>query len=138
MWVRNNCYEPPSPETLKKANSIKMNRDARNVLFYAFYQAQFRDIKLGNHCAIVLHKSWNNVVAMSINNETRHAEVGAIKAIPKHIKRSECFMVVVRATIKGRMKNSMPCRSCMQHLENSGIKTCIYSNGHFQFTRWNI
>ena len=136
VWVRNS--EPPPQQFLKKANTINRNREARKVLKYAFIQAQQDEHRMGNHCAVILHGSCDNVVAISNNNKARHAEVGAIELLPPGIDRSECFMVVVRATVRGKMKNSMPCRNCMDTLKESGISSCIYSNGHFNFTRWNI
>ena len=135
-WIRH--YEKPSSQFLKKANAINRNREARKILKYAFIHAQQDEHRMGNHCAIILHGSWDNVVSVSVNNKVRHAEVGAIELMPPGIDRSECFMVVVRATIRGKMKNSMPCCNCMDTLKMSGISSCIYSNGHFNFTRWNI
>lgn len=107
----------------------------RNMLFYAYTYAMNSDVNHGRHCAIVLNESWDNPVSISINDRERHAEVGAIEAIPPHVDTEKCFIVVVRATRTGKMTISMPCNNCKAILRGSGIKNCIYSSDHFKFKK---
>lgn len=132
-----NYYDTPPQENTRSLR-LTDNRLARQVLFYAFCYAQQSKTAVGRHCAVILNGSWENIVSISINDRSLHAEVGAIQKIPPNVDIDDCFMVVVRSTIPGKMTMSMPCRNCVNALKRYGIKTCIYSNGHFKFTRLNI
>lgn len=125
--------EPEKEQEINISDKFK-----RSVIFHAFTHALNSKISNGRHCAIVFYETWDNIVSMSVNDNVKHAEVSAIESISDNVDLNKCFVMVVRATMSGKMTMSMPCNKCKQALRRHGIKTCIYSEDHFKFKRYIV
>lgn len=120
---------------IKTRDVMFYDKIKRNIVFHAFTYAMNSEIKNGRHCAIVFYKSWDNIIAMSINDDTNHAEINAMEMITDNVDVNKCFILVVRANMLGKMSLSMPCNKCKESMTRRGIRRCIYSIDHFKFKK---
>lgn len=60
-------------------------------------------------------------------NSSLHAEIVALKNLPKGVDPKKITMVIVRTGLSGNYLNSKPCASCEQVLSMYGVKKIYYS-----------
>lgn len=130
-YVNDYSFDPQNTKDIE----IK-SREFNKAMYHAFHNAIESNVFKGKHCAIVFRGSWGNPISMAVN-EFEHAEVIALSGVPDDII-EECFILVIRSNKLMQMSNSMPCDKCKQYMRDRGLKTCVYSSGHFQFKRYNI
>jgi len=109
----------------------------RTYQYLAFTKSYKSDVKY-RHCAIIFDKNYK-IISIFVNkfkhNEigTIHAEEGAIFQCLKEnpsIDISKCTLLVVRSTLDGKHANSAPCDKCVGIMKQTGVKTCLFSNGN--------
>jgi deoxycytidylate deaminase len=86
------------------------------------------------HVGALIHKDgeistgWAHMSDLKLQSYISiHAEIHALwRANPKFLEGADCFLVTLSAKSKNRT-NSKPCKSCMAHLYDAGIRRVYYS-----------
>lgn len=108
----------------KFSNIINQLRDTASKSLYLQRHA----------CAVIYGGKVLILRENKFTNTTLHSEILAIRDGEKiGIKWNRAILIVIRINNMGQIKNSEPCKECVEKIKQHNIKRVIYSSGYDEY-----